>query len=82
MPKHKLPLRYSRFMRTQFINEKSFKLLYTAPWDSLPSALIGLQVAFIYHLQQSNNYFAAESRVCTLLYCTTYAFLLSFLTNS
>ncbi|KAJ8712635.1 hypothetical protein PYW08_007939 [Mythimna loreyi] len=55
-------------MRTQFPGERSFIWLYSAPWDSLPSALIGLLVAFVYHSHQLDDYRPADSRCMRVLY--------------
>ncbi|KOB74163.1 Uncharacterized protein OBRU01_08986, partial [Operophtera brumata] len=57
-----------RYMRTQFKDEASFTWLYQAPWDSLPSALIGLFVAFLHHQLQSQGYKPGDSLVIRILY--------------
>lgn len=50
-------------MRTQFVGNRSFAWLYSAPWDSLPSALVGLIVAFIHFNQQTDGVRPGESMV-------------------
>ncbi|XP_022831944.1 nose resistant to fluoxetine protein 6-like [Spodoptera litura] len=55
-------------MRTQFPRERSFTWLYSAPWDSLPSALIGLLAAFLHYCHQEDGYQPAQSRCIRILY--------------
>ncbi|CAB3245523.1 unnamed protein product [Arctia plantaginis] len=55
-------------MRTQFVGNRSFVWLYSAPWDSLPSALVGLIIAFIHFNQQTDGVRPVESKLIRVLY--------------
>lgn len=64
-------LMFPEYMRLQFEGEPSFKWLYSAPWDSLPAALIGLFVAFLHFTLQKSGCKPDQYLVIRILYRVT-----------
>ncbi|KAJ0173379.1 hypothetical protein K1T71_011555 [Dendrolimus kikuchii] len=61
-------LMFPEYLHVQFLGEKSFKWLYAAPWDSLPSALVGVFVAFRHYTLQQDEYKPDQSKLLRILY--------------
>ncbi|CAK1590077.1 unnamed protein product [Parnassius mnemosyne] len=55
-------------IRNQFAGEPSFNFMYTAPWGSLPSSLIGLIAAILLYYRQQVNFKPEESLIFRILY--------------
>ncbi|CAH0713388.1 unnamed protein product, partial [Brenthis ino] len=58
-------------IRQQFFGEPSFQWLYASPWFSLPASILGLFLAFAYHLMKTNCYNLHENKVFRAAYAVS-----------